>query len=248
MSLSRFEEELRRAGVNDAPTPERRSALRARVLEAAGVGATAAASVADAAAASANTTSTAAGQALTVKSGLLAKVVVGATSALVVGGAVVVMIASQGSRPSSSEGAQDDAMVTASPRPIVVTPPEELSADIPPSVAVSALPNASSPVSVRPQGQTRDVGAEAALLEAARLCVERDELQCADASLAQHARRFPNGALLDEAEVLRIELARRSEGDARARVLAEQYLSKNSSSPYAKRVRRMLDGLDGGHP
>lgn len=76
--------------------------------------------------------------------------------------------------------------------------------------------------------------------------MERADRACADGSLAEHARRFPAGALRDEAEILRIELARRLGDEASARARAEQLVQTIPSGPYAKRARRVLEGLDGG--
>jgi hypothetical protein len=67
-----------------------------------------------------------------------------------------------------------------------------------------------------------------------------DALRLLDA----HEARFPGGALAEEIETLRIEACARGGDRARAKRLAERFITERPTSPYAPRVKAMLSQLE----
>jgi hypothetical protein len=92
------------------------------------------------------------------------------------------------------------------------------------------------------RGRAPAVDAESSLLfDATRvLRGERDPAR-AGVLLDAYFRRFPHGALAEEALALAIEAAE-ARGDARARVLARRYLGRYPSGHFRERAERALAG------
>jgi TolA-binding protein len=88
----------------------------------------------------------------------------------------------------------------------------------------------------QPQASLAD---EVAQLQDAKLALKSGNPQQALAELNTYARRFPRPALGAEATVLRIEALRQMGDVARAKALAESFLAKHPSSPYAARLRSL---------
>ncbi len=84
-----------------------------------------------------------------------------------------------------------------------------------------------------------DLGEELRLLESARASLERDPAAALRATRA-HARRFPNGALAEEREVLAIDAAWRLGERDRARQRAERFLARHGRSAHAEKVRQIV--------
>jgi hypothetical protein len=112
-----------------------------------------------------------------------------------------------------------------------VPAPQAPVVDDPPPAA--AAPPAAAPL------DARRLAAEVALLDKARAALASDPAAALEA-LDEHARSFPDGALLAEADLVRIEalLATGRRSDATA--LANSFLSRYPRSPLAKRVRSLL--------
>jgi len=85
---------------------------------------------------------------------------------------------------------------------------------------------------------------EAANLGRAHAALERGDASGALAELDGYARNFPSGALVVEAETLRIEALARHGDFARARALASVFLARESNGPAARRVRSVLASLE----
>lgn len=101
-----------------------------------------------------------------------------------------------------------------------------------PPVAPSASPSASP---------GEGLAEEVASLQEARAALAAGALQRALASLDAHARRFPQGRLGLEAEVLRIEALARAGDHASAAARARAFAAAHPGSPYASRVRALAE-------
>ena len=259
MSLSDFERDLLASGPADAPSAERKAANRARIMRAAGL--------ATAAAAVTTTTASSAGAAKGLGvAKIVALIAVGVSGAGVVAG--VVHSATRDEAPSASASASAAPLraplaareaASAPPPPTAVPEPVPVPVPVPVVTSAPAPPaSSSSSASVRPitahapvvsassaiAPPTDPLALETSLLEAARTCAARGDLACATAKLADHEKRFPHGALGDEAALLRIEVAHQRGDAATARALAERFLVSHPSGSYARRARAILGELD----
>ncbi len=81
---------------------------------------------------------------------------------------------------------------------------------------------------------------EQRLLDAARSAYARGRVADAEASLNEHARRFPSGEFAEDREVLRIEVLRLDHRDAEAVALAREFLREHPHSLYARRLQRIV--------
>jgi hypothetical protein len=94
------------------------------------------------------------------------------------------------------------------------------------------LPHASASVA-----GARSIQSELELIRAAQKHLHRSEARAALTLLAEHARRFPNGALAEEREASRV-LALCQLGDAPGtREQAQRFVQRTPSSPFVDRVR-----------
>ncbi|HEU0033444.1 MAG TPA: hypothetical protein VFQ53_22585 [Kofleriaceae bacterium] len=100
-------------------------------------------------------------------------------------------------------------------------------------------PPAPPPVQI----DTRRLAAEVAVLDRARAALRAGDGTAALAALDEHAREFSDGALVAEAEVVRIETLIHNRQSAAARERAASFLSRFPQSPLARRVRSLLDRL-----
>jgi outer membrane protein assembly factor BamD (BamD/ComL family) len=88
----------------------------------------------------------------------------------------------------------------------------------------------------------RRLAAEVALLDRARARVAAGDLAGAIAALDEHRRDFSDGALVAEAELLRIDATLRRGQRAEAQELGRRFLARFPRSPLAQRVRSLLSG------
>jgi hypothetical protein len=114
----------------------------------------------------------------------------------------------------------------------------ELLADAP-VVAPSPKPRAA------PKRETRvsTLGDELALVRRAKAEIARGDAQAALGTLDVHDRAFPKGALLAEAEVVRVEALVAVGQPQRAAEHAWAFLERHQDSPYAERLRRLVRRL-----
>ena len=85
---------------------------------------------------------------------------------------------------------------------------------------------------------------EPSTIEAARAAIARGESAKALVILDAHDRDFAQGLMNPDATVLRIEALARTGEDARAKQLAEGFLTDFPHSPLAGRVRGLLDAIN----
>jgi hypothetical protein len=233
MSLGDFEKELLGSASTDGPTAEGRAANRAAVMKAAGFVGTTKLSTSDA---TATKVAHAGASLASVKPLLFAGAIIAAL------GAVAAGLALRGSDAPPELGSPPMASIhTAAPTPIETSAPPPVE---------SAAPIASSPppaVSMRvppPNKPALDpLAEETRLLDEARACADKKDLGCASARLREHQRKFPRGALADEAALVGIDVARAAGDVDQARKLASDLLRANPTGPYARRARVILDDL-----
>lgn len=150
-------------------------------------------------------------------------------------------------RPLAPPVASTRAPLPARQAPVLLAPAESASATSTTSVPAAPMPSEMSApphaeISARPETSAKSeppVTAEVALLEQARRALASDPARALEL-LAEHAQRFPRGALGVEREVLAIDAlvhaSRRSEAEARAARL-------RASAPgnlYEQRLERIL--------
>lgn len=141
---------------------------------------------------------------------------------------------------------------TAETRPAVVV--HEMPAEA--TVRVDDLPSAPPPSQVRKAAPAKTATAEApaiasvsttnfddelALASSARSALGKgDPAACLDA-VNRYRTKFPNGVFAQEVAVIRIEALAASGSNDLARTEAERFLANNQASPYAGRVRTVLE-------
>jgi hypothetical protein len=87
-----------------------------------------------------------------------------------------------------------------------------------------------------------------AVLDRARSALRRGDPTAASAALADHARDFADGALVAEAELVRIETLIHAGDTATARRRAGDFLLRFPQSPLAKRLRSLVERLPASAP
>jgi hypothetical protein len=144
-------------------------------------------------------------------------------------------------------------VLPAAPMPVYFpAPPAATTAPPAATTAPSALP---TPVAARPRPADvlpspaaappappprAPLAHEIALLDAAERAERRHDHGAALATLNEYARAFPDGALLAEAQVLRIGALLGNGDDAAAQDEARSFFARYTSSPLTARVRSML--------
>ncbi len=133
------------------------------------------------------------------------------------------------------------ATTTTSTRP----PPTKAAPATAASSASAAAPfeHAEPPPSLpEPSGVARTTFVEElALVGTARSTLERGDIPSCMRAVARYQERFGSGTFAQEIEVIRIEALFASRERTRARIAAEQFLAAHAKSPYADRVRSLLE-------
>jgi len=106
-----------------------------------------------------------------------------------------------------------------------------------PPIAAPAIPAPSSTAAERPSTFREEL----ALVITARSTLEEHDLASCIRAVDRYDARFPSGVFAQEISVLRIEALVASGERARAVALAQQFLTRTGDSPYAERVRTLLD-------
>jgi hypothetical protein len=218
-----LETSLLRLARGEGPSPEGRRRILAGIAAASATGA-----VSTTAEAAAATTSSKGMQAL--KWGLLGVAAVAVPAALLLG----------------SKDDAPPALVT--PSGALQAPATEVKAPEPPTQAegpapvslddLPALPEAAQPSAAAPAKQP-SLAEEVAQLQKAKLALKGGDAGLALSELKTYSQRFPRPRLGAEATVVRIEALQASGDTSGARALAQRFLSKNPSSPYATRLRSL---------
>lgn len=156
------------------------------------------------------------------------------------------------SPPSSSAPAHEEPNTTEPPTssvrvedlPPAPAPSSEVEPPAKPLAATRSAPSAAPaapPSTVERAPSADDFRDELALVERIRTQLSRGDTEACLRSVDQYEARFASGAFVQEVEVMRVEaLATSGEGD-RARTFGQRFLSEHPKSPYAGRVRSVLD-------
>jgi hypothetical protein len=89
---------------------------------------------------------------------------------------------------------------------------------------------------------TPDLEGEARLLEQADADLRRGDASAALASLAEHAAKYPAGALREEREGIRVVALCRAGREAEGKMAAEKFLARSPHSALATRIRAACGG------
>ena len=105
-----------------------------------------------------------------------------------------------------------------------------------PSVALAPPPSTNAPAP-----SADDFRDELALVERVRTQLSSGDHEACLRSIDQYGARFHGGAFVQEVEVMRIEALAASGDRGRARTFGGKFLSEHPTSPYAGRVRSVLE-------
>lgn len=129
--------------------------------------------------------------------------------------------------------------VASNPRP----PPETQVGAEAPEPAASPPPE---PASNEPALSA--LAEETALVDSARAAFNTGNIGGAREALARHAQKFPRGALLVEAAVLRIKILAAQRDRAETAAAARAFLKAYPRSPHAGQIQAILGAATGGTP
>lgn len=114
-------------------------------------------------------------------------------------------------------------------------------ADPPPTVVASAKPPPAPAANASAAAPEEDsLGAEATLLGEAKRALAAGDLAAAGTALRSYGRRFPHGALAEEAEALRIEVDLRLGRQQPAKRALEAFERAHPTSPAIARLKRLV--------
>ena len=138
------------------------------------------------------------------------------------------------------------------PQPVDPTPldaPSGPSLDHEPATTTSTRP---APRARKPRGLQQDeaeagpdLAAEMAVLRRAGAQIRTGEGRRALTTLEEHARRFPQGQLVEDREALRVQALCAAGDDAGARAAARAFESAHPRSPHLERVRSLAACVPG---
>ncbi len=109
----------------------------------------------------------------------------------------------------------------------------------PPRAAAAARPALPPEPHASATSNPRALAEEIARLDGVRRQLAAKRAKPALAALDDYARDYPEGALRQEAALLRIEASSRAGQKQAARALAEKFLANNPDSPHAPRIRAL---------
>jgi hypothetical protein len=122
--------------------------------------------------------------------------------------------------------------------PSVANEPRAVEAPAPISPkAARARPTAPPSDRARASRTTADLEGEARLLEQADADLRRGDANAALARLAEHAAKYPAGALREEREGVRVVALCRAGREAEGKAAAERFLARSPHSSLATRIR-----------
>lgn len=144
-----------------------------------------------------------------------------------------------GKTETKVHSARSPSVVASNPRP----PPEtEVGAEAP-------EPTASPPPEpALEQPALSALAEETALMDSARAAFTKGNIGGAREALARHAQKFPRGALVVEAAVLRIKILAAQRDPAETAAAARAFLKAYPRSPHAGQIKAILSAVTGGKP
>jgi hypothetical protein len=176
----------------------------------------------------------------TVKAGI----VVGATA--LASGAMVVGVTEYAQPDVPSPAATTTASISPRPRPrpsAIPVPQTSASAVALPPLALPSAQTAppAKPSAKAEDGERSEIADELALLDGARTDLARGQPASALQKLTSYRRRYPNGTMSGEAQVLRIQALRASGERERAAAEARSFIAAHPNTLLANRLRRWLE-------
>jgi len=171
-------------------------------------------------------------------------------AAIVVAGGLVtagyVALGPPSARPVPAMVAPAPPMPAPRVAPSVVNQIESLAVEAPtpvPAKTARVRPNpASNDRAARVPRVTADLEGEARLLEQADADLRRGDANAALARLAEHAAKYPAGALREEREGVRVVALCRAGREAEGKAAAERFLARSPHSALATRIRATCGG------
>jgi hypothetical protein len=241
-----FERDLLRSWEVEQPN----DAARARVLAAAGLG------VAVTAAATATKLGAAAGGSIAPKAiasaggaviakwlavGAVGLAITGATVGYVRHAARVRRAEEAAARAATPENAVASSAPVSAPVAASATAPDGTPEAVP---VAPASPHTRSRVNPREHGSAPGapgaLGEQVSALDSAHRALAAGDAASAIRQLDEYEARFPEGALVDEAEVLRVEALVATGDRAAAERAGQRFLAAHPNSPHATRVRALI--------
>lgn len=123
------------------------------------------------------------------------------------------------------------------PPPEVPPPTEPVAVEVPPAPSPEPVRQPSKPVD-----EVDLLAKEVQLLDSARAALPNEPRRALEV-LEQHRREFPRGALIIDAELVRLEAYLRAGDRARATAVANKLIRSAPQSPVAARARRLLEEI-----
>jgi hypothetical protein len=148
-------------------------------------------------------------------------------------------------RTSPSEPATIPAATTTAPRATAVSPAPSFASTPPQSADGVPASRSPSPASTAPAPERlrrrspADLGAQIALIDAARDAVSAGAGNQALQLIRQYQTSYPAGSFQPEASAIRIEALIKLGRNAEAKALAERFVTRHKGSPLAERVARL---------
>lgn len=152
--------------------------------------------------------------------------------------------------PATAEQApaeQAPAVTTISVNDLAAAPPDPVAVGTRRSAAKALASGAALPRLDRAEPSTPSrttFAEELALVSAARSAIEHGDAPSCMRAVGEYQERFRSGIFAHEIEVLRIEALFASGERERARTSAEQLLAAHPKSPYAERIRLLVERND----
>lgn len=123
------------------------------------------------------------------------------------------------------------------PPPEVPPPTEPVAVEVPPAPSPEPVRQPSKPVD-----EVDLLAKEVQLLDSARAALPNEPRRALEV-LEQHRREFPRGALIIDAELVRLEAYLRAGDRSRATTVANKLIRSAPQSPVAARARRLLEEI-----
>jgi hypothetical protein len=171
-------------------------------------------------------------------SGAIAKVLGAVTIAVVVGGGAVHSFRTRATSEAIPTTQSTSAVVAVTPMPNAA-PPEEPPPPAPSPPVVAVAPRPTPHAAPRATTAVEDPNAEVTLLQGAHSALPSDPARTL-AICAEHARRFPDGLMAQEREVLAIEALVKTGRTDDARARADRFAAAYPSSTHLRRIHAVL--------
>jgi hypothetical protein len=124
--------------------------------------------------------------------------------------------------------------------PAAAEPESPVASAVPVETMAPSIAASSAPAGEKRREPSDDLGAQLAIIDAARGLLAQGSTRDALARLHEYDVRYPGGALALEATALRVEALLRSGDRTKGQALGERFVARHPNSPYAARIRSLL--------